>query len=86
MAILSWLATFFGILIGVGNFPQAFRIFKRRSSGDISVFSILIFFFGAIIWTLYGIELNNFPVVITNGLAVISLFFVLLGWFLYKEN
>ncbi len=83
MTVLSTLATIWGALIGVANFPQVIKIFKRRSAKDISIISVLIFFSGAIIWILYGIELQNIPILVMNGLAFISLLLVLVGWFLY---
>jgi MtN3 and saliva related transmembrane protein len=86
MIILATLAVIFGTLIGIANFPQAFKIFKRKSAKDISILSVSIFFTGSFIWTLYGIELKNFPIIITNGLAFISLCFVVLGWTLYGRK
>ena len=86
MTILSTLATIFGTLIGIANFPQVIKVFRRKSAKDLSIISISIFFTGSIIWTLYGIELNNFPVVLTNGLAFISLFFLVIGWSLYGRK
>lgn len=86
MTILAILAAIFGILIGIANFPQVIKIFRRKSAKDISISSVLIFFTGSIIWTLYGIELRNFPVIITNSLAFISLLFMLIGWFLYGRE
>ena len=86
MTILSMLATFFGALIGVGNLPQAYKIFKRKSAKDISMLSTSIFLSGSVIWTLYGIELSNFPIILTNGLASLSLILVFAGWFLYGRE
>ncbi len=86
MTLLATLATIFGTLIGIANFPQVIKIFKRKSAKDISILSVLIFFTGAIIWILYGIELKNLPILITNSLAFISLLFVIVGWFLYGRE
>lgn len=86
MTALSILATIFGALIGIANFPQAIKIFRRKSARDISIISVSIFFTGSIIWTLYGFELQNFPVILTNSLAFISLFFVVIGWALYGKE
>jgi MtN3 and saliva related transmembrane protein len=84
--ILSYLAGFFGFFIGVANFPQAIKIFKTKSAKDISIITLSIFFMGSFVWTLYGIELQNVPIIITNGLAFISLCFVLIGWILYGKD
>ena len=86
MTILAILAVIFGTLIGIANFPQVIKIFRRKSARDISIISISIFFIGSIVWTLYGIELGNLPVIITNGLAFISLLFIIMGGFLYGRK
>ena len=83
MTIISILATIWGALIGIANFPQAIKIFRRKSAKDISIISLSIFFTGAIIWILYGVELCNMPILVMNGLAFISLLLILIGWFLY---
>jgi len=86
MTILSILATIFGTLSGLANFPQALKIFKRKSAKDISILTYSIFFIGAIIWILYGIELKNFAVIIANIFGVINIGLVILGWFFYGRR
>jgi len=49
MTILSILATIFRTLSGLANFPQALKIFKRKSAGDISILTYSILLTGAII-------------------------------------
>ena len=86
MTILSFLATIFGSLSGLANFPQAYRIFKRKSAKDISILTYSFLLLGAIVWILYGIEIKNFPVVITNILGAINIGLVVIGWFLYGKT
>lgn len=83
MTLLSVLATIFGSLSGIAGFPQAYKIFKRKSAKDISIITYLLLFTGAIIWILYGIEINNFALIITNIFGALNLGLVVIGWFLY---
>jgi len=83
MTILSILATVFGTVSGLANFPQAYKIFTRKSAKDISIATYSFLLSGAIIWILYGVEIKNFPVVITNILGAINIGLVTIGWFLY---
>lgn len=83
MTILSILATVFGIVSGVANLPQAIKIFRRKSAKDISILTYSLLLTGAIIWILYGIELKNFAVIITNSLGTLNIGLVVIGWFLY---
>ena len=86
MTILSILATAFGSIMGLSNFFQAYRIFTRKSAKDISLITFSILFIGAIIWVLYGIEIGNTPVVLSNMIGVFGVGAVLLGWFLYGRT
>ena len=86
MTILSILATIFGTAAGLANFPQAYKIFKRKSAKDISILTYLILLVGVTIWILYGIEIKNFPVIITNTFGAVNIGLVVLGWFLYGRS
>ena len=83
MTILSFLATVFGVIAGLGNLPQAIRIFRRKSAKDISIITYTVFFLGAVIWFLYGFELENMIIVVVNALGGLTIFSVIVGWFLY---
>jgi len=86
MSLLEILAGIFGVIGGCANFPQAYKIFKRKSAGDISIVTYLIIFISIILWTLYGIELRNPIIVIPNIFAFISVDAVIIGWFRFGRN
>ena len=86
MTVLEILATIFGAVGGIANFPQAYKIFKRKSAKDISIVTYSFLFSGAIIWIFYGIELWNMPVTITNILGAINIGLVIIGWSLYGRD
>jgi len=86
MTTLSILATIVGIISGVGNLPQAYKIFKRKSAKDISILTYSIFFIAEVIWFLYGIELKNSPLIISYLFGTICIGLVIIGWFLYGRK
>lgn len=83
MTILSMLAAFLGVMSSAAMFPQVYKIFKRRSAKDISFFSYAFFFITGIIWILYGLEIQDIPILISQLVGSIALVFILIGWFLY---
>lgn len=85
MTLISILATIFGTISGIANLPQAYKIFKRKSAKDISIITYSFLFVGAVIWIFYGIEIKEFPVIITNILGTINIGLVILGWFMYGK-
>ncbi|MFW5866129.1 MAG: SemiSWEET family sugar transporter [Nanoarchaeota archaeon] len=84
MTLLSILATIFGMGMALANFPQAIRIFNRKSAGDVSILTYLLIFAGSIVWVLYGIEIDDAPIVLANSIGITSILTVMIGWFLYQ--
>jgi len=81
--LLETLATLVGIVASVAMFPQVYRIFKRKSAKDISILTYSFLFAAGIIWVLYGINIQSFPLIITNLVGSLNLLGVVVGWFLY---
>ncbi|MEO8586810.1 MAG: PQ-loop domain-containing transporter [Acidobacteriota bacterium] len=67
-----------GIATGAAYVPQAARIWKRKSSEDVSVLTYGMFLGGQIIYLVYGIRFHQTPIVIgmvaniAGSLAVIG--------------
>jgi MtN3 and saliva related transmembrane protein len=64
--ILETLASIVGIISSFAMFPQVYRIFKRKSAKDISITTFSFLFIAGIIWILYGLNIQSFPIVISN--------------------
>ena len=67
-----------GIATSAAYVPQAARIWKRRSSEDVSVLTYAMFLGGQVIYLVYGIRFHQPPIVIgmaaniAGSLAVIG--------------
>jgi len=86
MTYLSTLATIFGTIGGLANLPQAYKIFKRKSAKDISILAYSMLLAGAVIWLLYGLEIGNFAVILTNLFGTANIGLVVVGWLLYGRK
>ncbi|MGM5480775.1 MAG: SemiSWEET family sugar transporter [Nanobdellota archaeon] len=84
MTFLGVLATIFGMGMAVANFPQAIRIFRRKSAGDVSILTYSLILAGSIVWVLYGIEISDTPLILANSVGITSVLTVMTGWFLYR--
>lgn len=76
--LLGHLVSAVGIATGAAYLPQAARIWKRKSSDDVSVLTYLLFLGGQAIYLVYGIRFRQTPIVIgmaaniAGNLAVIA--------------
>ena len=84
--VIAIFATIAGVVMSLGYYPQAIKIIKRKSARDVSPTTYLMFFPGIIIWLIYGISLNDFPLIIANTVALIGCVFVLTSYFLFKKK
>lgn len=73
---VSVLATTFGSLMSVAHFPQAYKIWLRKSSKDVSLLAYTIFSLGTIVWLVYGILLSDLPIIISYSIGVFGCFSV----------
>ncbi len=83
MSTLSFLASLSGLSMGASGIPQLIKVFRRKSSKDISKVTYLVISSGALIWLLYGIELMNIPLIMSNGLGLIVNIGILIFTFKY---
>jgi len=69
------LITLFGTIAAVlttsAMFPQAIRIIRTKDVHSISFLMYLANTLGIIFWLVYGIFLNELPIIIANSIAII---------------
>ncbi len=53
-------------------FPQLLKVWKTKSTKDISTGMFALTSAGGLVWFIYGIFVNNFPIIIANSLAFIQ--------------
>ncbi len=76
--LLRGLVSVVGIATGAAYVPQAVRIWKRRSSDDVSVVTYLLFLGGQLVYLVYGLRIREVPLIvgmaanILGSLAVIG--------------
>ena len=81
--ILESLATITGVVSSFAMLPQIYRIFKRKSAKDISIWTYGYMFITGIIWVLYGLNIQSYPIWVTNLIGSLALVGIIIGWFLY---
>ncbi|MDE2019032.1 MAG: hypothetical protein KGJ13_01645 [Patescibacteria group bacterium] len=84
--IITALATITGILMSLGYYPQAWKIYKTRSAADISIPSFVIFSFGTASWFCYGVYLRDWTIMSSFGLGVIGSWTILFLSLAYKNK
>ena len=76
-------ATITGVASSFAMFPQVYRIFKRKSAKDISIWTYLYMLVAGVIWILYGLNIQSFPIWSSNLIGTLTMIGIAVGWILY---
>ena len=64
--------------------PQAYKVWKTKSTKDISLSMFIIFTTGVLAWLIYGITIANFPIILANSITLTLSVFILVYKILFK--
>jgi MtN3 and saliva related transmembrane protein len=76
--LYDYLGYLAGVCTTVAFFPQIWRIWKTRSTKDISLGMYIVFISGILLWLIYGALIGSLPLMIANSLTLILSVFILL--------
>jgi MtN3 and saliva related transmembrane protein len=57
--------------------PQLLKVYKTKSTKDISTGMFTLFGGGVLLWFIYGLLVNDFPIIIANSLAFVQALVIL---------
>jgi len=84
LELLNWLVSITGVLMSAAHFPQAYKIWKRKSARDLSLLTYSTFTLGAYVWLAYGIVLQEWPIIVSFVVSVIGTTSVLVLMLKYR--
>jgi MtN3 and saliva related transmembrane protein len=70
MSVADLLGSIAGVLTTVAFIPQVWRVWKSRSTRDISLGMYLVFTTGVGFWLLYGVALGAWPIIVANSVTL----------------
>ena len=59
-----------GTLTTIAFVPQVWRVWKTRSTRDVSLGMYLVFTTGVVFWLAYGLMLGAWPIIVTNVITL----------------
>ncbi len=77
---------FAAFLTTIAFLPQLLRIYRTRSSDDVSILMLVLFIIGLSFWIVYGFLSSSIPVLVANIVTLILNLLILLMKFIYKKN
>ncbi len=83
MSFADYLGLVAGGIVTFGLVPQVIRVFKLKSARDISFLFNLAMLSGMIMFLIYGIILDLFPLILWNTIGMLLLVTLLYGKWKY---
>ena len=73
----TWIGLSAGFLTSIAVIPQVFRTWRTKHARDISIWQPLILITGMLLWLIYGVGLDDMPLIAANSFSI-SCYLVLL--------
>jgi MtN3 and saliva related transmembrane protein len=73
----KYIGFFAGFCTTVAFIPQALKVWRTKSTKDISLLMFIIFTTGVLSWLIYGITISDAPIIIANAITLILSIFIL---------
>ena len=66
--------------------PQVVMIWRRRSASGVSTGMYCVFCLGVLLWLIYGISIQAWPIAINNGITLTLACAVLVMKWMFRNN
>ena len=67
-----------GLLTTISFLPQVVKTWKSRSASDLSLGMLFVFSVGVICWLVYGLLLQEMPMIIWNAVTLVLVLIILI--------
>ena len=75
-----------GLLLNITLIPQIIKIFRKKSAKDLSYVFLIISVFTSIFKFIYGILINELPIVITSPIILIETLIIIIVKIIYDKR
>jgi len=84
MVLRLTIATIVPITTSIQLLPQLYKTYKTKSVEDLSLYTILIFLFNNILWTIHGYFIFDYSLIISGILSIIINSILVILYNIYK--
>jgi len=74
----SILGYFAALCTTIAFIPQAVKVFKTKHTKDISLGMFSLLNFGFVLWLIYGIILQSYPIILANAITMVFAIYILI--------
>ena len=71
MSITNTIGLIAGVFTTGSILPQLIKILKTRHTRDISLLMYIFLTLGVLLWLIYGLIINELPIILANGASLL---------------
>lgn len=69
MSLVTVIGMISAVLTTGAFVPQALKTIRSRSTEDLSLLTFLMMFSGTLLWFVYGMQINDLPLIVANAIS-----------------
>ena len=66
------------LLTTISFLPQVYKTWQTKDTSGLSLTMFIVFFLGIVLWLIYGIYLNNLPMILANTITAVSSIYLII--------
>ncbi|KAF0216272.1 MAG: hypothetical protein FD174_3726 [Geobacteraceae bacterium] len=75
-----------GAITSAAGIPQVVRAYRTKQVRDISIWQPVLLTVGMSLWLIYGIAINDIPLIAANAFSLICYSVLIVMKYIYKEG
>ena len=85
---MEWylIGTAAALLTTFGFVPQILKMQRTKSAKDVSLATLYQFCAGVVLWTLYGIHLDDIIIIAANAISFMTLVVAIILYYYYSQK
>lgn len=68
-----------------GFVPQIVKMYRTKSAKDVSTITFVQFSIGVILWILYGVNIRDLIITVSNSITLVTLVVAIILCYYYKK-
>ena len=86
MTLAQFVGTAGGFVSAITFLPQVIKIWRTRSAKDLSIITLFLLFLNVSLWLVYGILINDYPIMGTNGIVLSMIIAMIYFKYRFKQQ
>jgi len=77
MTLISIIGVLAAIVSTINQLPQAYKTIRSKDTHSLSLWMYIMVWTATSLWLLYGILLNDFPLILSNSISILPITYIL---------